>query len=94
MDGYNAMECYILQIYDKEGPTASSNVEELSWYTFSKHQYKSDKLLPIKMALEQKVLRSHYARKRGSQPMYPHLPCQIHMNMVGNRIRTSNYTSL
>ena len=54
------MEQYIPQIYDSKRPTAMSNLAELIWYIFSKHQYESDKLPSTKMDLDQKVLRAHY----------------------------------
>ena len=60
VDVYNEMEQYVLQLYDSERPSAISNLQELRRYMFSKHQYKSDKLSPTKMALGQKVLRAHY----------------------------------
>ena len=52
------MEQYIPQIYDSKRPTAMSNLAELIWYIFSKHQYESDKLPSTKMDLDQKILRA------------------------------------
>ena len=43
-----------------ERPSTISNLVELRWYMFSRHQYESDKLPPTKMALDQGVLRVHY----------------------------------
>ena len=60
VDVYNEMEQCLLQFYDSERPSLISNLAELRWYTFLKHQYQSDNLLPTKMALNQKVLRAYY----------------------------------
>ena len=43
-----------------ERPSTISNLVELRWYMFSRHQYESDKLPPTKMALDQGVLWAHY----------------------------------
>ena len=60
VDVYNEIEQYILQLYNSERPSAISNLVELRWYIFSKHQYESDKLPPTKMALDQGFLPAHY----------------------------------
>ena len=60
VDVYSELEQYVLQLYDSETPSAISNLAELRWYMFWKHQYESDKLPPTKMALDQKVLQAHY----------------------------------
>ena len=52
VDVYNELEQYVLQISDSERPSALSNLAELRWYIFSKHQYESDKLPPTKMTLD------------------------------------------
>ena len=57
---YNEMEQDFLQLYDSERPSAISNVAELRWYMFSKYPYESEKLASTKMALDQKVLQTHY----------------------------------
>ena len=86
-DVYNEMEQYVLQLYDSERPSAMSNLAQLRWYMFSKHRYESDKLPSTKMALDQKILRAHYAALIWKY-------CQTHKNMVGHSIKSQVYTIL